>query len=291
MTSSGSDGNSRTISGMCLISEYLGWLKLRRRRPKTISDRESILRRMDQELPYGLEMASADELKDWIFRDEWSDNTLATYFGAAKAFFVWATAPGSPKLDFNPMAELPPPSAPRGLPRPVTDGQLERILSKAEEPFRLWSLLAAYEGLRCMEIAGLHREHVTSETLQVVDGKGGKPGYVPTHPVVWEVVEPLPEGPLAWTLRGERATANYVSIRTACYFRRDLGMPGVGLHRLRHWFGTNLMRKTGNLRTVQEMLRHASSRTTEVYTLVASEERRAATLTLPTFTASSPAEN
>lgn len=291
MTSSGSDGNSRTISTMSLISEYLAWLKLRRRRPKTIEDRGAILHRMDRELPYGLEMATADELKEWIFRDEWSDNTLATYFGAAKAFFVWATAPGSPRLDFNPMADLPPPSAPRGLPRPVTDAQLQRILSEAVEPFRLWSLLAAYEGLRCLEIAGLHREHITSEALRVVDGKGGKEGFVPTHPLVWEAIEPLPPGPIAWTRLGERANAHYVSIGSACYFRRQLGMPGVGLHRLRHWFGTNLMRQTKNLRTVQEMLRHASSRTTEVYTLVTSEERQAATMALPTFASPSPAEN
>ncbi|AGL13905.1 tyrosine-type recombinase/integrase [Actinoplanes sp. N902-109] len=273
---------------MSLIADYEEWMRSRRKRPRTIDDRIKTLRRMDRELPCGLEMATGQEIEAWVFRDEWSDNTLATYFGHAKAFFVWATASTAPRLSFNPMETLLPPDSPRGLPRPVTDSQLEHILTAAIEPYRTWSLLAAYEGLRCMEISGLQREHITEDRLRVVAGKGGKEGYVPTHPLVWEAVEPLPRGPIAWTIRGAHASPDYVSIRTACYFRRKLGLPGVGLHMLRHWFGTNLMRQTKNLRTVQEMMRHASPNTTAVYTLVTSEERRAATLTLPTFTTTPP---
>lgn len=64
----------------------------------------------------------------------------------------------------------------RGVPRPVTDEQLSRILTEAPEPIRTWCLLAAYQGLRCVEISRLDREHITDENLFVVRGKGDPPG-------------------------------------------------------------------------------------------------------------------
>lgn len=266
-----------------LMGEYLDWLRICGRSPRTIDARRDILHRIDEELPYGLEMATTDELKAWIFRDDWSSATRETYYGCVRSFFTWATNPHDTKLDFDPMALLPRPKTPRGLPRPVSDVELQRILTTAAEPFRTWSLLAAYAGLRCIEIAGLRRENVTSDNLIVARGKGGRPGVVPTHPAIWAALRDRPLGPVAITQQGEVASDRYVSIRTAVYFRRELHMPGVALHRLRHWFGTNIYRNTRDIRRTQELLRHTSPATTAIYTLVTSEERLAAIQTLSTF--------
>jgi integrase len=267
-----------------IITEYLDWLRLCGRSRRTIGARRDILGRVDTDLSCGLELATAEELKGWIYRDEWSDSTRETYYGAVKSFFVWATNPLDVRLDYDPTVLLPRPAAARGLPRPVTDEQLARILSESADPYLIWSLLAAYEGLRCCEIAQLDREDIDPRSVLIRRGKGGKPGVVPTHPAVWAAVRDLPAGPLAVTDHGSPATAQWVSIRTALYFRRQLHMPGVALHRLRHWFGTTTYKATRDIRVTQELLRHSSPTTTAIYTLVNDEERVAAIHALPTFT-------
>lgn len=266
-----------------IISEYLEWLRTCGRSPRTIGARRDILGRVNNALPCGLEQATADELKGWIYRDGWSPATRETYYGAIRSFFVWATNPYDPRIDYDPMGLLPRPSTPRGLPRPVTDRQLARILTESAEPYKTWALLAAYEGLRCCEIAQLDRADIDERTVLVRRGKGGKPGVVPTHPAVWQAVKDLPPGPLAYTDHGP-ANGQWVSIRCALYFRRNLKMPGVALHRLRHWYGTNTYKATRDIRVTQELLRHSSPTTTAIYTLVSDEERRLAVEALPIVT-------
>jgi integrase/recombinase XerC len=264
-----------------LIANYLEWLAECRRSPRTIRLRRQVLTRLDNDLPQGLVTANADEIKGWVFRPNWGRATLCAYYAAAASFFAWACGPLSPDpLDYNPMSAIRRPEAEQGLPRPVSEDQLAAILARSDEPFRLWALLGAYEGLRCIEVAGLHREHVTAADLLVVRGKGGKSAVLPTHPLVWEAVRDLPDGPLAKTLTGNPATAHYVSIQAAVYFR-SIGVP-VTMHRLRHRFGTEIYRQTKDLRKTQELMRHATPDTTAVYTQIVSEERRDAILTLPT---------
>lgn len=267
-----------------LISEYLEWSRVCGHSRRTIAGRRDILSRADTTLPHGLAAATADELRAWIYRDEWSASTRETYYGAIRAFFVWATDPHDPRVDFDPTVLLPRPPRPRGLPRPVTDRQLRRILAEAAEPYRTWAVLAAYAGLRCCEIAQLDRGDITERTITIRRGKGGKPGIVPTHPAVWSAVRDLDDGPMAYTDTGELATAQYISIRSALHFRRQLGMPGVALHRLRHWCGTEVYRATRDIRVTQEILRHASPTTTAIYTLISDEERRTAIHALPIVT-------
>jgi integrase/recombinase XerC len=267
-----------------LIDGYLDWLRVRGCSARTIGARREILTRIDHDLPFGIDRASAEELKGWLYRDDWSPATKSTYYGAIRGLFVWATDPRRPILDYDPSALLPRPKVHRGLPKPVTDDQLTRILTQARDPYLTWALLASYEGLRCCEIAGLRREHVTEETTTVVRGKGGRPGAVPTHPAVWRHVRDRPPGPLAVTHTGEPASGRYVSLHALLYFTRTLGMAGVSMHRLRHWYGTTIYRRTRDLRRTQELLRHASPTTTAIYTLVSDEERSAAIRALPTFT-------
>lgn len=266
-----------------LIEEYLEHLRIRGCSQRTIGERDKILHRADAELPYGLTQATSDELKAWLYRDGWSRSTKKTYYNAIRGIYTFATDPTGPCLDFDPSKFLPRPSAPRGIPKPVSDAELAHILTHAAEPFLTWAHLAAYEGLRCLEIAGLHREHVTRETTSILHGKGDKPGIIPTHPAVWRIIEPLPHGPVAWTKSGLPASARYVSIQSVIYFSTKLKMPGVSMHRLRHWFGTEVYRRTKDIRRTQELLRHSSPASTAVYTLISDEERAAAIRALPSI--------
>jgi integrase/recombinase XerC len=66
-------------------------------------------------------------------------------------------------------------------------------------------------------------------------------------------------------------------------------MPGVHLHRFRHWFATTLLRNGADLRTVQELMGHSSILTTQGYTQVVSETRERAIRSLPPIMQTGPA--
>jgi integrase len=266
---------------MEIIEAFLAHLGRAGRTEATIASRREVLYRLNRELAYGIGQTSSAELAGWLYRDNWSRNTRATYYAALKSFYGWAADPKDPWITDNPTLDLEPCSRTRGMARPVTDAQLTRILSEAVEPFRTWALIAAYQGLRCVEISRLDREHVTEEHLFVVRGKGDRPRVHDTHPDVWSTVRELPRGPVARDENGDRATPFYVSVATACYFRNRLGMPGVGLHRLRHWLGVTVQREYRDIRVTQAVLGHASLSSTEVYTMASDEQQRAARATLP----------
>jgi integrase/recombinase XerC len=199
-----------------------------------------------------------------------------------KAFYAFAFDPRDPWLGgVNPAEDLEPITPARGVARPVTDEQLRRVLTESDQPFRTWAVIAAYQGLRCIEISRLDREHVTERQLIVVKGKGGRPRAHDTDPYVWAAVRDLPPGPVARTPDGERAGAFYVSSTAANHFRRHLHMPGVAMHRLRHWLGVNLQKEYKDIRVTQAALGHASLSSTQIYTDATEEQQRAARAMLP----------
>jgi len=251
----------------------------------TIQDRGELLRRIDGALPWGLCEATTEELADWLAGPDtpWSNQTKATYYTHVTGFYRWACSPTvADGLDYDPSAGLSRPRVPRGVPKPVGDDQL-RVILEIGEPFRLWALLAALAGLRAAEIAGLSREDVSEDSI-TVHGKGGKDRVVPTHPTIWALAQDLPPGPLARKVKSGRvADGAYISRAMRKQIARCITGRHCGVHRLRHWFGTTTYRTTHNLRVVQELMGHESANTTAGYTLVTSEERRAAIQALPTL--------
>jgi integrase/recombinase XerC len=266
---------------MELIEHHLEHLRRLGRSDATIRGRREILMRLDRDLPHGIGVASTEDLAQWLFRDRYGRNTKATYYAAMKTFYAWATDPRDPWLTFNPVDGLEKCTRVRGTARPVTDEELAKILHEAAEPFRTWALIAAYQGLRAIEISRLDREHITEQQLLVVRGKGNRPRAHDTHPDVWAAVKDLPPGPIARTADGERADEFYVSIQTAQHFRYALKMPKVGLHRLRHWLGVTVQRQYRDIRVTMALLGHVSLSSTQVYTAASDEQQRAARATLP----------
>lgn len=272
-----------------LIETYLDHLRDLNRAATTITSRRQMLYRHHRDLVtaqrtagipqdlQGLEYANEDELRVTIYRRDWDAQTQAANLSGLRSFFGWACH--RHELDFNPTAGLARPRVHAGLPRPATDEQLADVLARAADPYRLWALLAAGEGMRCCEISAADRQHVTKDRF-LVYGKGGKQRIVPTHPFVWEAVKDLPSGPLARQDGGRRATPHSVSRCAALHFD-DLGLADVTLHRFRHWFGTSTLDACDNLRTVQDLMGHASPTSTAIYTQVSSRARTAAVAALP----------
>ena len=109
--------------------------------------------------------------------------------------------------------------------------------------------------------------------LRVV-GKGSKERIVPVLPVVreaisaWLRVHPFGVGPLFVGSRGGRLDAA-VAQRTLRIYRRQAGLPEHATpHALRHSFATHLLAGGADLRSIQDLLGHASLSTTQRYTHV-----------------------
>jgi integrase/recombinase XerC len=132
-------------------------------------------------------------------------------------------------------------------------------------------------GLRIAEALNLNRSRAPLGDTLLVDGKGGKQRLVPVLDSVAKAVTRylelcpfvLPrDGPLFVGVKGGRLSPRIVQLRVA-ELRGALGLPASATpHALRHSFATHLLAAGGDLRTIQELLGHASLSTTQRYTEV-----------------------
>jgi integrase/recombinase XerC len=183
-------------------------------------------------------------------------------------------------------AALRAPRQPKSLPKPLTAGDAKRVVSAgeqlAEEPWiaaRNAAVLTLLYGcgLRISEALGLTGADLASsrEAVLRVTGKGGKTRLVPVLPAAFAAVEEYrrlcpyrldADGPLFRGVRGGPLNAAIVQ-REMAKLRSALGLPETATpHALRHSFATHLLGRGGDLRTIQELLGHASLSTTQIYT-------------------------
>ena len=174
-----------------------------------------------------------------------------------------------------------------GAPRPVSEDQARGLLIEAgADPDRdAWEglrdqavLTLLYGcGLRISEALSLTRgDAPLAESIRIT-GKGGKTRIVPVLPVVREAVEaylaalPWPTertDPLFIAKRGGALSPRHVQAAMQL-LRGRLGLPDRATpHALRHSFATHLLGAGADLRSIQELLGHASLSTTQRYTQV-----------------------
>ena len=132
-------------------------------------------------------------------------------------------------------------------------------------------------GLRISEALGLHRADFGARDALTVTGKGRKERMVPLIPQVQKLISAyialcpfdLPEaGPLFVGAKGGPLSPRLVQLAMA-RLRGALGLPETATpHALRHSFATHLLARGGDLRSIQELLGHASLSTTQIYTAV-----------------------
>jgi integrase/recombinase XerC len=260
-----------------LIDAHLDWCRAGGLRERTVDDRQYVLRRMDHELEYGVEESSDIELQAWFARASrprghaWKARTLRTFWTHAWEFYDWAAGR---YLDINPMVGLRKPQVPAPAPHPISDEHLEAILARAKEPFRIFAVVAALAGLRCCELAGLRREHITSTSLWIPDGKGGKAATLDVCPDLWTALEHYPPGLVA-AAAGGVPDARWISTRSSKHYQRDLHLPvGVSLHPIRHWYARECRRLGADSITLQACMRHSRLQTTQHYYEAGEAERR-----------------
>lgn len=254
----------------------------------TIDDRKKLLRRLERDLPMGLDRCTTEELEDFLANDDFSVGTRYTYYVAIKSYFGFLCDPRAPKTDYDPVAGLRRPTTPKYLPKPATNAELIHALAELAEPWRTYVVLAAYAGARCAEVATIKKEAITPDRIRIL-GKGNKIRSLKTHDQVWRAVEHFPAGRIARRILDDGPpTSDYISYRMAVRLRR-IGLD-LTMHNFRHWYGTTMLRSKefggvgASLRVVQENMGHESISTTVLYTLVCDEERDAGIAALPSFT-------
>ncbi len=177
------------------------------------------------------------------------------------------------------------PKQPKSLPKPLSASQALRVVSSndqlAEEPWiaaRNAAVMALLYGcgLRISEALGLTpADFPETATALRITGKGNKTRLSPLIPAAREAVTEyqklcpyhLEDG--APLFRGARGGPLQPAIiqREMQKLRSALNLPETATpHALRHSFATHLLAGGGDLRTIQELLGHASLSTTQIYT-------------------------
>lgn len=264
-----------------ILEFHLKWMEAGGFADRSVRDSGRFLRWAHAELPAGL-LSDSEEWTDLFATRGWSPQSKATYRGHVRRFFTWATDPDDPWIDLDPTTRLRRPRVKRGIPRPATDAQVRAAITATDMPFRLHCRLAAYAGLRCIEVARLRREDVDEREIRVY-GKGDKPAVLPQHPVIWELVRDLPPGPVVLQPGGKVTSAHWVSCATSFHLqqRHDIR---TTMHRLRAWYITMIQRTYKDATVTQRLARHESLNTTQGYVLVADESARDAVAGLPDLT-------
>ncbi len=212
----------------------------------------------------------------------------ARLLSSLKRFYRHAVRSG--KLGADPTLTIDAPMLPRGLPKTLTEADVEALLGAPDDQTPLGlrdraMLETLYAtGLRVSELVGLSVAQVSRDAGIVrVMGKGAKERLVPLgeEALIWIGLY-LDEG-RAELLAGRTADAMFVTTRGGAMTRQAFWylikryayragiVKGISPHVLRHAFATHLINHGADLRVVQMLLGHSDISTTQIYTHVARE--------------------
>ena len=239
-------------------------------------------------------------LRSWLAKQQTlgkARTTVARRATAVRVFTAWAHRAGHAQAD--PGALLGSPKARRTLPGALRKDEardlLEAAATRADDgspvglrDVAILELLYA-TGIRVGELCGLDVDEVDHERRVVrVLGKGRKERTVPFgRPAEKAIARWLASGRPALAVdrsgpalflgaRGGRIDQRAVRAMVHARIADVPGAPDLGPHGLRHTAATHLLEGGADLRTVQELLGHASLATTQIYTHVTTDRLRQA---------------
>jgi integrase/recombinase XerC len=259
------------------ILAFLAFLTLHHGQPPLLGDLDRLTRA---------------DLRSWLAAratEGLQATSTARALSVVRSFFRYLTRNG--QLGNAVMASVRTPRLPRSVPKALTSGEAAEAVDAVHElsdaPWigkRDIAVLALLYGcgLRISEALSLSRGDVPKpkgdETLSLtITGKGRKQRVVPVLPVVAEAIADYlaacpfaggPDEPLFRGAKGGPLSPRIIQLRLQ-QLRALLGLPETATpHALRHSFATHLLAGGGDLRTIQELLGHASLSTTQRYTEV-----------------------
>lgn len=239
------------------------------------------------------------ELRGWLAQQrkaELSSATIARRATAIRMFFAWATY--TKLIEEDPASALVIPKVSKRLPQVLQRQQAEDVMDRAtlraddNSPTHIRDLaileLLYATGIRVGELVGLdiHDLDQSRRTIRVL-GKGAKERVVPYGAIADRTVlsylataratlaTEQSGAALFLGQRGKRIDQRVVRAMVHEVLSSLNGMPNLGPHALRHSAATHLIEGGADIRTVQEILGHASLATTQLYTHVSMDRLRA----------------
>lgn len=282
------------------VEEFLGWLRVEKgRAPSTLSayrrDLSAFLRWVGD---HGFDVLQVrePELVAYAVDGRGSNEAPSTRkrrIVAVRSLYRFLAAEGL--MDVDPGAAVEVPSVPAGLPKPLSEAEvvslIDAVVGEDVPARRDRAVLEVLygSGVRISELVGLSQGDLDlSERMMRVFGKGSKERLVPIGRMAADALNGWLDPDVRGSLRTKKSTrdddeAVFVNLRGRRLTRQ--GAWGIvrrygtatGLtdrlspHVLRHSCATHLLDHGADIRTVQELLGHASVTTTQVYTKVSSE--------------------
>jgi len=267
--------------------------------PETIRNYRSDLRQFSSFLhskrtgfyPISPERVTADDIRaylHWLDRKSEKASSLARKLASLRSFYRFLVREHA--VFKNPADEIRRPKLPKPLPRVLTKDDAGALMEfpdgRSTLSLRDRALLETLysTGARVSEVVGITLGDLDQdEAFLRLRGKGRKERIVPIGEVAIQAIReyrdalPLPDprtglsAPLFLNHRGRRITARSVARIVARYSAR-LTSGAVSPHALRHSYATHLLDEGADLRSIQEMLGHASLTTTQKYTHLASDQ-------------------
>jgi integrase/recombinase XerC len=214
--------------------------------------------------------------------------TISRKLSAVRSFFTFLEKKGL--RSGNPAADISTPKQEKYIPNYLPVDEMFRLLDRPDRqrPLGLRDLAileVLYScGIRVSELAGLNLDSIDfDQRLVKVFGKGSKERIVPIGKQAVSAVKAylrsteelrrkaggnIEEGPLFVNFRGGRLSTRSVGKIVKRYGKEGGLMTDISPHDLRHTFATHLLDGGADLRSVQELLGHASLSTTQKYTHV-----------------------
>lgn len=251
-----------------LIAAWTAWMRALDRAPVTLRLRTGTLRAFATD--HELRAAGPHDIALWLALRSGGASRRAGHLAALRGFYRWAQASGH--VDRNPAILVPAPYVPQPHHDPAPEHVVANALACANERTWLAVALGAYAGLRRAEIAAVHGDDVTGVWLSVL-GKGGRRRVIPIHPILRPRLSALN----GWAFPAADPGEHLTDLTVSRWITDALGAPWTA-HSLRRRFATQAYRATRDIRAVQQLLGHASPRTTALYVRADDDSLTAAVL-------------
>lgn len=251
-------------------------LKAKNYSPRTVAQYSSILKTFLRHFRKSPVRISADEITAWI-ADKNAAATMAQCRGALMNYYTHVVG------QTDKFKRIPYPKKEKKLPQPLEASEIGAMLKACTNTKHRVILFLLYGcGLRVQELIDLRWSNIDRESgvIHVVQGKGKKDRKVQLYPELTQLLAKYYReykqelNGCTYILKGQftnqysqtsinqvlKQLANKVGIRKR-----------VHAHLLRHSYATHLLDAGTDLRTIQELLGHSSSKTTEIYTHVSNK--------------------
>lgn len=281
------------------IEDWINWLqKEKTLSPLTVQVYSRVLTQfllfLQTHLGEEIDLSHLQDLKAKDFRAWMTDllssqqqmkSSMIRAISVIRSFFLFLD---QQNIVHNPVARsLRAPRRDQSLPRALSQEDAQTLLAHAADfatedwigkrDQAFFTLLYGC-GLRIHEALRLNQNDIPAANGMLrVQGKGNKERIVPLLPIVWKTLQDYlalcpflkaPTEPLFYGTRGKRLNVS-VAEQAITHLRRALNLPeSVTPHALRHSFATHLLEENADLRTIQELLGHASLSTTQRYTKI-----------------------